>query len=707
MATPPGLELVCFGPPTALVDGRAAPPEVLWQKHLALLIYLALSPGSRRSRDNLLGLLWAEKPELRARHALNESLHRLRLSLGAKRLRSEGKAVVLLDVGLGVDALRFVAASEGAPDEALKVVRGDFLEGFQVDDAPAFEEWVDGERRRYRALVASVLVASGERHLAGGRFAEAGDAARRALLLAEYSESATRLLMRACALAGDSGTALAAYKDFAACLERDLDERPGQALSALADRIRSQTWRPSSAGEMVRDPPLVGRAGPNQRAFEIVAQGLVDGPRTLVITGVPGMGRTRLLAECLRRLALEGTRVALARPLESDQDAPWSALRRLVRAGLGDAPGLLAAHPDSLSALAGLTPELAERFPPRAVRDVADMAAALAAILVAVAEESPVAVALDDAHWADGASLAALCSAVAALRGARVVLAVTVATGVGKPPRELLQLQSDVGRGLPGLAVRLDPLEAADVRALVGEMATWCRDDAERDRLGRRLTFETAGNPFFAVTLLGALERATALRPDLTTWPPPHGTLDAPLPFSVPSLVRLAVAIRVKELGAEEQTVLCAASVCGQSLDLDLVAFLTQRSRGDVERALPEFERRNLVSFDGQRYAFAAPLVAEAVLAECVTRGERRRLERLAIQALASRADLESRVRRGELLAHVEPNAEAFTIALSAAREALGAGASRIARRALSAAEDVSRKTGIDRTELDGLLARA
>jgi len=708
MGALPRLELICFGSPTATVDGRVAPPEVLWRKHLALLIYLALSPGHRRSRDHVLGLFWAEKPQARARHSLNESVLRLRRCLGSERLRSEGDALVLADDGLKVDALQFAAAAGRAPDEALPLLRGDFLEGFYVEEAPAFDEWLTVERRRYQALAADALVASGEDRLARGRFAEAGDVARRALALAPYSEPATRLLMRACAMAGDSTTALAAYRAFAGRLEGDLGERPGKTLSALVERIRSQTWRPAAPGEAAREPPLVGREGAIRQAFETVAQGLVQGggPRVLVITGAPGMGRTRLLAECLRRLTLEGARVALARPLESDQDAPWSALRRLFRAGLSDAPGLPAARPGTLAALAGLVPELADRYAPRTVRDVADLAAVLTDVLATVAEEAPVAIALDDAHWADGASVGAIGSAVAALRGPRVVLALTVATGIGDPPRELIALQGDVGRGLPGMSVRLDPLGEAEMRALVGALAPWCRGDAERDRLARRLVVETAGNPFFAVTLLGALERATTLRPDLTMWPPPHGTLDAPLPFSVPNLVRFAVAMRVKELEPDEEAVLRAASVCGQALDLELVALLAERSPADVERSLPAFERRHLVSFDGHRYAFTAPLVAEAVLSECLTRGERRRLERRAIDALAGRADLESRVRRVELLAHVEAGAEAYALALAAARDALEIGAVRVARRCVAAAERLSRTAGADRAELDALLAR-
>jgi DNA-binding SARP family transcriptional activator len=700
------LELTCFGPPTALVDGREAPPEVLWHRHLALLIYLALSPRHARSRDHLLGLLWGERPQDRARHALNEAVSRLRHALGDDRLRSEADALVLNDAALDVDARRFAAAAESTPDDALALLRGDFLEGFHVEDASEFDDWMTRERERYHALAVSVLVAAGERRLTVSRFRDANDAARRALARESHCEPAVRLLMRASALAGDSAGALAAYQEFADRVKRDLGEQPSKALSGLADRIRSQTWRPTGAGNAAAEPPLVGRERAHRDAFDTISQGLAHGPCALVITGPPGMGCTRLLSECGRRLALEGAVVVLARPVESDHDARWSALRLLLRAGLADAPGLLAARREALGALAGLAPELVERFPPREVKDVADMASAVADVLAAASEERPIAIALDDAHWADGPSLAALGSAVATIHGKPVLLLLTVAQGVADPPRELLQLESDVGRRVQGMTVRLGALSQDELLPLVRALAPWCKDEELRARLTRRIALESGGSPFFAVTLLGALERAQTLREDLLTWPPPGGTLDAPLPFSMPSLVRMALAVRVGELGPEEQAILQAASVCGGVLDIDLLAQVTGRAVADVERALPAFERRQLVTFDGRRYTFAAPLVAEVVRAECLTRGERRRLERRVIEGLGQRTDLDSRGLAAELLAHAAPDERAFDLALGVARDALAAGAARVARRALAAAERISQDARLDRTRLDELRAR-
>lgn len=677
----PHLELVCFGSATARLGGREPPAMLLWNKHLGFLIYLALSPGRSRTRDHLLGLFWPEKPEASARHSLNETLRRLRQILGAERLLSRGDAVVLNGEGLDVDAWRDDAVAERA---------GDFLDGFVVDGARGFEEWAAAERRRYQARAAAALVAAGEQRLAASRFIEAADAARRALDAEPYSEPAVRLLLRAAALGGDGTGALAAFREFAARLEAGTGEQPSRALVALSERIRRQGWRRAPSHDDEPAPALIGREEVHREAFAVVRDALTDGPRTLLITGAPGMGRTRLLTECIERLALDDALVLRARPLPTDHDAPWSTLRLLARSGLAQAPGLAATPRDALSIVAWLVPELAERFPARAPADSADVAGAIAAVLDAVIAETPIALAIDDAHLSDAATLDVLPAVVERLarRGAPLALIITVAEEAAPSP-SVLRLRMEIGerRRLRGLAVQLDPLTAADLRALLTPLAPWCVGEEARDRLARRLEFETGGNPFFAVTLLGGLRRIAHLRTDFTTWPRPDATFDTPLPFTLPNLARAAVAARISELDDECRAILSAASIGGVSLDLDLVTTLTDLPRARVEERLATLERRQLIVFDGRRYAFAAPLIADAVRGECVTPGQRQALRRRAAAALAGRADLESRVLRVELLARTDPGPATVEEGLTVRQAAEAAGSARTARRALAAVE--------------------
>src|SRR5215470_14465403 len=112
------LGLTCFGPPTARVGGEHPSAEVLWRKHLALLIYLALSPGYTRTRQHLLGLLWPEKNEPAARHSLNEAVRRLRGCLGAERILSQGELLTLNPTALKVDALEVEGLPSADPTRA-------------------------------------------------------------------------------------------------------------------------------------------------------------------------------------------------------------------------------------------------------------------------------------------------------------------------------------------------------------------------------------------------------------------------------------------------------------------------------------------------------------------------------------------------------------------------------------------------------------
>ena len=71
-----------LGPVELRVDGEPAPAELLWRKHLALLVYLARSPRRGRTREHLIGLLWADRNDAAARHSLSEALRVIRHAAG-------------------------------------------------------------------------------------------------------------------------------------------------------------------------------------------------------------------------------------------------------------------------------------------------------------------------------------------------------------------------------------------------------------------------------------------------------------------------------------------------------------------------------------------------------------------------------------------------------------------------------------------------
>jgi DNA-binding SARP family transcriptional activator len=676
---PPVLALQCFGAPAAFLDGRPAPSVVLWRKHLALLVYLALSPDGTRTRAHLLGLLWPEKNEAQARHSLNQAVKLLRHELGDERLISQGESLALLDTGLTVDVLQFEALAIHQPADAPTLLKGDFLEGFILDDAPAFEEWASNQRARLRLRLVATLVAASEAALNGVDYVDALALARRALSLEPYSDPAVRLLMRAAALNGDVAGALATFREFTGRLESQIGEQPSKDLQDLAERVRTIRWKRFAPIKLEEEPPLVGREPLHRDVFGLVEAGVAHGPRTILITGDPGMGRTRLLVECLERWALARTAVAAARPLETDQDVAWSTLRTLLRAGLLKLPGSAGTDPAALALLATLDRE--------AKVDASEVAAALAALLRAEAEEQPVGIAIDDAHLCDGPSLSALRGAVAELRDTPVILLVTSLHDWEHAPPALAQMRSEVGRSLTGAAFKLGPFSEAETRELVDKNSPWCKSEKNRSRVGRRVFRETGGNPFLVVTLVKGLAAAAPLRKQVLTWPAPGGTTEDPFPISVPSLARRALMARLVELDEGSAQVLKAACVGDPAVDVDLLAALTGQPNAAIQEQLGLLERRRFVAFDGDRYMISTPILGEVVRAEWLLPGELHTLRRRAIEFLAKRENLESNVLRVQLLARADPGPGVFDEALAVARAALGAERPGLARRAMVAAK--------------------
>ena len=697
----PKLELICFGTPRVRVDGAEPPPDVLWRKHHALLVYLAPSPGGERSRDHLMGTLWPEKPQEKARRSLNEAVRRLRTGLGARRLISQGDSLALNREALELDVDQFLKAAENDASSAVECIRGEFLEGFSVDDAAAFERWMSAERARLHNLATACLLRRGELDLAANRFSDVLDAAKSALSLNAFLEPAANLAMRALALSGDATGALAIYHEFAKRIEQEIGEAPGKELEALSQRIRTGRWQNVSSPRARVEPLLVGRDSECDRAFRQLEAALRGDPGVIVLVSDPGMGKTRILSECARRAALAGAIVSTARPLASDHDARWSSLGLVVGGGLDTAPGVAAADPNALATLAAIAPSLAERFEPATPRDTAHVSSALESVLRSVSDEQPVAVLMDDAHLADGQSIEALGAVMRRLRDAPAVFVLAADSAGHRGSAEFARLRASVGREIRGTTIRLPPLTREPVSDLVREKAPWCQSEEELDRLTRRIHYESGGSPFLAITLLHGLEKAPTLKEDLLGWPQEKSTYDSPLPFSIPELARLAIVARISDLGDSALKVLRAASIGGIALNVELIEVLSGLSGAELEEALDSLERHRFIEFDGTRYAFSAPLFAQVIRAECMTHGQRQRLRKLAIEHLDGCDGLEARVLRVELMAKARPDEAVYSEAVTVVKSAIEVGAGRTARRAFVAAERAAR--GLDDSTMAAL----
>ena len=241
--------------------GRELRAIISRPKLLGLLAYLAASAAGRfHRRDTLVGLLWPESTDERARNALRQAVYQLRNELG------EGVLVGRGDEELGLDAGRFwsdvdafeAALEAGDREGALELYRGDLLAGLYVTDAPAFEAWLEDRRTDLCRRAAAAARALAERARADGNAAAAGRWGRRALELAPLDEALVREVMGLLGGVGDRAGALGEYDAFARRLLAQMDVRPAPETEALAGAIRARGADASRAPA----PPSFERAQP-------------------------------------------------------------------------------------------------------------------------------------------------------------------------------------------------------------------------------------------------------------------------------------------------------------------------------------------------------------------------------------------------------------------------------------------------------------
>ncbi len=278
-------------------------------KAQALLCYLAVT-GRMYQRPALAGLLWGHMPEDKASASLRVALSNLRKLVGPHLLTTRQTAALDRErpYWLDVQALQSGAANGGCEQlsAAVELYRGDFMAGFYVHDAPAFEKWVLGQRERLRTLVSRALHSLVTHHIARGEYEASIDFAARTLALEPWREEAHRQMMLLLARAGQRSAALAQYKTCRRFLAQELEVEPSPETAALYERVKASALaRPHN---LPPEPtPFIGR----EEELAAISRRLADpGCRLLTVVGVGGIGKSRLAIQTAR-LAAEQVRMFL------------------------------------------------------------------------------------------------------------------------------------------------------------------------------------------------------------------------------------------------------------------------------------------------------------------------------------------------------------------------------------------------------------
>jgi DNA-binding CsgD family transcriptional regulator len=292
----------------------------------------------------------------------------------------------------------------------------------------------------------------------------------------------------------------------------------------------------------------------------------------LVLRGEPGIGKTALLEYAAEQAA--GMTILTACGVESEAELPFVALADLVRPLLGLLPEVPDAQAAALRAALALGPPSAgDRF---------TTCAGLLSLLGAAANESPVLVTVDDAHWVDRSSLQALLFAARRLDAEGVAV--------------LVARRRDAELDLSGLdELVLEGLGAEAAGGVLGRAGRVIADSVAQD-----LIAASGGNP------LALLEAPSLLSAAQLAGEEP---IQGPLPAG--ETLERAFLQQVGSLPAETQRALVVAAASPSSALEEIVAAV--RRAGIDPEALDPAEQANLTLVEDGRLEFAHPLLRSAI----------------------------------------------------------------------------------------------
>jgi len=440
--------------------------------------------------------------------------------------------------------------------------------------------------------------------------------------------------------------------------------------------VGPSTPRFDVGGQRLATPPIRGRAD-ELKVIGALVTALVQGRGgVLVIEGPPGIGKSRLLTELMAIADKAGVRTLFGEAFEYQQTVPFFALfMATLRADppVGDASALR-----ELGGAADL------RY--WVVHDLADAIGAAAA-------QTPLAILLEDIHWADNSTLLALRSLATARPDVPVLWVLTVRTGAGGPA---VQETLSVLQRADAAVVRVAAMSPGAVADMVQDVV---RANADESLL--KLAAKAHGNPFLVRELVGGLGEEGRLNVS--------GGRAVASGHALPRRLGAGMRQRLDHLSNGAGEVVRVAAVLPDRFSAGLLAAMLERQPASLMAAVQEAVRADLLVEDGEQLRFRHDLLRETTrqsLPQSLRRAMERQSASIMLRMGAAPAEVATQLARS-----AEPGDREAIDALRAAAQSVGhsdaGAAAELSKRALELLPAHDAEHGLLVAETVELLNRA
>ncbi len=608
--------------------GDAVVPLPQREGLLRLFVRLVLARGQPHARKALAFSLWPDESEADAQANLRRHLYLLRSILppvAQPFLRISPRTVLWVDSSAyWLDVRAFGSESDHVDDlEAIvSLYRGDLAIEIYTDEVILAQR--EALRNRYLALLRKLA----QTCLEQGQRERALKWARRLTDQDPWDEAAVRLQMTLEAALGDRAAAIKTYQRLAQSLARELRTKPMPETMALYRDILSHRRLPQPT-QAPSEPCFVGRARELAQLEAWLADLRAGQGGVALIVGEPGVGKTTLLREGLRRFIAAGgetpPRLFWGHCLPPMRDAPSPAYAPW-RQVLTIAAPLLVRSADLptewLSRLLPLVPDLGALCPglfPPAEPDAGALRVALRQVLVSLVAARPLILVIEDIHWADDESLAVLADLVEVCQNAPLLMLATQRTGEG--PAGLRDLKHVLHRYRCGREMVLPAFSDEEVCAYIENAF---QGQPLNPELCAEIGLYARGLPLLLREAVESLRSA---------------------PQRMPATLREAIALRLAQLDDQTREALESAAVLGITFSAQVLESMLGWPQAAFAAALDGLQAQRFIALSPglDDYAFSHQLIHQ-VVTELLPADRAARLHAHAARALekitADRPDL-------------------------------------------------------------------
>ena len=580
------------------------------------LLYFLGAENEAISRSILTYFFWPDNDPDTANHNLSVSISYLRSVLGREHVVSTTDAISLHGVETDINEFRKLAVSTDI-DELKTALNmwAPFLEGFSVQKSAPFEQWVREMDTRLTSLYTDAAINAADLCAKSGDYEEALAVLDRAAAFDPLNERFCRLRMQYLQLCGRASSVSRVYSELVSRLNRELGVPPSPETSNCYQQLISSQVIFSDNDRLQKinalrneDMIFIGR-----KVFLETMLSLFK-PRFFLLQGDPGIGKTRLAREFIKRTNLPHISVIFR---QQDQNVPYFAIINTIRNLMHSQhwPEILQnlkrnmpeEHIEILQSIIPEFPGKEQAAAGRVVTSHYQILETLEQLLSSVFARETCLILLDDIQYADESSIEVLrhLMSLPSLRSLRFVATLRPALSSS----HVMAFLNSIQRENKLYTLDVGPLD----KESMSQILLYYFPDMDRES-SERLISLADGNPYWLRTIMCSLD---------------SGYTEISGKLSLEKLYRQSI----KALSAEALLVLECLAIYGSSCSAQFFATLCGNS--SPSQIYYELSVPGIINTVSNGYAFTHSMIYEHVLAGIKANPSReRKLHGIVAQAI-------------------------------------------------------------------------